>query len=44
MGIGKHGGIDEDFMRYLYLSKNKINGRHEVVACRLDAERARYYD
>ena len=44
VGIGKHGGIDEDFMRYLYLSKNKINGRHEVVACRLDAERARYYD
>jgi len=44
VGIGKHGGVDEDFLRYLYLSKNKINGRHEIVPCRLDAERARYYD
>ena len=50
--IGKAGAADlilgvgmrdmEDPIRCITICKNKINGVHEGVYCKIDAERARY--
>ena len=42
VGIGKNFGDDEDYIRHLCISKNKLTGWHGVVTCRIDIQRARY--
>jgi len=42
LGIGKNFGDEEDYIRHLCISKNKLTGWHGVVTCRIDIQRARY--
>ena len=39
IGVGKNPGPDEDFLRYLTVSKNKISGWHGMVTCNFDPSR-----
>jgi len=44
IGIGKTGNSDEDnFMRFLCVSKNKINGWHGTINTHIDVNRGYYY-
>jgi len=44
IGIGKTGNSDEDnFMRFLCISKNKINGWHGTINTHIDVNRGYYY-
>ena len=42
IGIGKNYGEEEDYIRHLCVSKNKLNGWHGTVTCSIDIHRARY--
>ena len=42
IGIGKNFGEEEDYVRHLCISKNKLNGWHGTVTCSIDIYRARY--
>ena len=42
IGIGKNFGDEEDYIRHLCVSKNKLTGWHGVVTCRIDIKKARY--
>lgn len=42
IGIGKNFGEEEDYIRHLCISKNKLNGWHGTVTCSIDIYRARY--
>ncbi len=42
IGIGKNFGDEEDYIRHLCVSKNKLTGWHGLVTCRIDIQRARY--
>ena len=42
IGIGKNFGDEEDYIRHLCVSKNKLTGWHGLVTCRIDIRRARY--
>ena len=42
IGIGKNFGDEEDYIRHLCVSKNKLTGWHGVVTCRIDIRKARY--
>ena len=42
IGIGKNFGEEEDYVRHLCVSKNKLNGWHGTVTCSIDIYRARY--
>ena len=44
IGIGKTGNVDDDnYMRYLNVSKNKINGYHGMINANIDIHRGFYY-
>jgi replicative DNA helicase len=44
IGIGKTGDVDADnYMRYLFVSKNKINGYHGMINANIDIHRGFYY-
>ena len=42
VGIGKNYGEEEDYIRHLCISKNKLNGWHGTITCSIDIFRARY--
>lgn len=42
IGIGKNYGEEEDYIRHLCVSKNKLNGWHGTITCSIDINRARY--
>ena len=42
IGIGKNFGDEEDYIRHLCVSKNKLTGWHGTVTCRIDIKKARY--
>ena len=42
IGIGKNYGEEDDYIRHLCISKNKLNGWHGTVTCSIDIFRARY--
>ena len=42
IGIGKNFGEEEDYVRHLCISKNKLNGWHGTVTCSIAIYRARY--
>ena len=42
IGIGKNFGDEEDYIRHLCVSKNKLTGWHGGVTCRIDIRKARY--
>ena len=42
IGIGKNFGDEEDYIRHLCVSKNKLSGWHGTVTCRIDIQKARY--
>ena len=42
IGIGKNFGEEEDYVRHLCISKNKLNGWHGTVTCSIEIYRARY--
>jgi len=42
IGIGKNFGDEEDYIRHLCVSKNKLTGWHGLVTCRIDIQKARY--
>ena len=47
LGVGKkliQMGQEEDFTRFLTVSKNKINGWHGTAICTLDGACSRYVD
>ena len=44
IGIGKTGDVDDDnYMRYLCVSKNKVNGYHGMINANIDVQRGFYY-
>ena len=44
IGIGKTGEVDDDnYMRYLCVSKNKVNGWHGTINSNIDVHRGFYY-
>ena len=44
IGIGRTGDVDDDnYMRYLFVSKNKINGYHGMINANIDVQRGFYY-
>jgi len=42
IGIGKNFGGEEDYVRHLCVSKNKLSGWHGTITCRIDIQKARY--
>ena len=42
IGIGKNFGDEEDYIRHLCISKNKLSGWHGTLTCRIDIQKARY--
>lgn len=42
IGIGKNFGDEEDYIRHLCVSKNKLSGWHGTITCRIDIQKARY--
>ena len=42
IGIGKNFGEEEDYIRHLCVSKNKLSGWHGTITCRIDIQKARY--
>ena len=43
IGIGKPSEVDTDGTRILNISKNKVNGWHGYVTCRMDYMIGRFY-
>lgn len=43
VGIGKREGTEDDGMRYLNLSKNKLNGNHATITVNFDHNRNHWY-
>jgi hypothetical protein len=47
IGIGKYDEANSgepDPLRFLYVGKNKLNGWHGAITCKLEGEVSRYVD